>query len=153
MLLRRIGPALVALLFAGNALAGASEDFAALLNEEWEARLARYPVFASQLGDKRYNDQWEDLRPAAIREYQDQSRDFLRRTYAIDKTALDDTDQLNFELFRRTLQDRVDAFQFNGHLLPLHHRGGAQKGLHAAKSSDATHSRPDRGAAGRRCRG
>jgi prolyl oligopeptidase len=29
-------------------------------------------------------------------------------------------------LFRRTLQTSVDEFQFNGHLMPLHHRGGVQ---------------------------
>ncbi len=126
MPLRRTCTALILTLLASNALAGASEDFAALMDEEWEARLAYSPVFASQLGDKRYNDRWEDRSLAAIRAYQDQSREFLRRTYAIDKAALDATDQLNFELFRRSLQDRVDAFQFKAHLLPLHHRGGAQ---------------------------
>lgn len=126
MPLRQISTALLLLLLSCTVYADASDDFAALLNEEWEARLAYSPVFASQLGDKRYNQQWEDLSLGAIKAYQDQSRDFLRRTYAIDKSALNDADQLNFELFRRTLQNRVDAFQFKGHLLPLHHRGGAQ---------------------------
>jgi prolyl oligopeptidase len=126
MPLRRISTTLIALLLTGNVFADASDDFAALLDAEWEARLADSPVFASQLGDKRYNDRWADHSLGAIKAYQDQSRDFLRRTYAIDKTALSEADQLNFELFRRTLQDRVDGFQFNAHLMPLHHRGGAQ---------------------------
>jgi len=126
MPLRQWNTTLILLLLSCNAFAGASEDFAALLDEEWESRLAYYPVFASQLGDKRFNDQWEDQSLAAIRAYQDQSRQFLRRTYAIDKAALNEAEQLDFELFRRTLQDRVDVFQFNAHLMPLHHRGGAQ---------------------------
>jgi prolyl oligopeptidase len=142
MSLCRFSTALIVLLAACNAFAGASEDFATLLADEWEARLARYPVFASELGDKRYNDQWEDLRLAAVREYQDKSREFLRRTYAIDKAALNDADQLNFELFRRTLQNRVDRFQFNAHLLPLHHRGGAQN-LEETASGLSFESVPD----------
>ena len=126
MPLRQISTALLLLLLSCTVYADAGDDFAALMAEEWEARLAYDPVFASELGDRRYNQQWEDLSLGAIKTYQDQSRDFLRRTYAIDKSALNDTDQLDYELFRRTLQSRVDAFQFKGHLLPLHHRGGAQ---------------------------
>lgn len=126
MSLRQFLTALIVVLLCGNTFAAASEDFAALLAEEWEARLAYSPEFASQLGDKRYNQQWSDRSLDSIAAYQKQSREFLRRTYAIDKTALDETDQLNFELFRRTLQNRVDAFQFNEHLLPIHHRGGVQ---------------------------
>ena len=62
----------------------------------------------------------------AIERNQQQSRDFLRRVYAIDQSALSEVDQLNFELFRRTLQNRVDGYQFNAHLMPIHHRGGVQ---------------------------
>lgn len=126
MPLRRICTTLAMLLLSSAVVGETSEDFAVLLAEEWEARLAYSPEFASQLGDKRYNRQWSDLSLASIQAYQEQSREFLRRTYAIDKTALDEQDQLNLELFRRTLQDRVDAFQFNAHLLPIHHRGGVQ---------------------------
>ena len=53
-------------------------------------------------------------------------RDFLRRVYAIDRSALGADDQLNYELFRRDLQYTVDEYQFNGHLMPFSHRGGVQ---------------------------
>ncbi len=107
-------------------LAAASDDFNVLMHQAWEARLANDPVFASQLGDRRYNDRWADQNIEAISTRQAQERDFLRRVYAIDRDALAANDQLNYELFRRELQYRVDEFQFNGHLLPFSHRGGVQ---------------------------
>ena len=126
MHIRRYLIVMFAALLAGNALADATAEFNALIDEEWEARLANYPVFASQLGDKRYNQLWADRSISAIERTQQQSREFLRRVYAIDQSALSEIDQLNFELFRRTLQNRVDGYQFNAHLMPIHHRGGVQ---------------------------
>lgn len=126
MQIRRYLIVMFAALLGGNALADATAEFNALMDEEWEARLANNPVFASQLGDKRYNQLWGDLSITAIERNQQQSRDFLRRVYAIDQSALSEVDQLNFELFRRTLQNRVDGYQFNAHLMPIHHRGGVQ---------------------------
>ena len=108
------------------ASAGPAEDFAALLDEVWEWQLAENPMFASRLGDKRYNDRWSDQSLAATERRQDETREFLRRVYAIDRSALSDDEQLNYELFRRQLQDDVDLFQFNGHLLPFYQRGGVQ---------------------------
>lgn len=111
---------------ANNALADATEDFHALLDEAWEWQLRENPMMASGLGDRRYNDQWSDDSIAAIERRQGETREFLRRAYAIDAGALSDSDQLNHELFRRSLQDQVDQFGFNGHLIPFYQRGGVQ---------------------------
>jgi len=106
--------------------AGAAEDFSALLDEAWEWQLAQYPTMASSLGDRRYNDQWTDNSLAAIERRQKETREFLKRTYAIDRAALSADDQLNHELFRRELQDSIDLAAFNGHLIPFSQRGGVQ---------------------------
>ena len=120
--------ALAALLLAatGPAHGAAGDDFAALLDEAWEWRLASYPMFASQLGDKRYNDRWADMSLAAIDQRHADVRAFLQRLYAIDRSALSESDELNYELFRRELQNDVDAYAFNAHLMPFSHSGGAQ---------------------------
>ena len=112
--------------FAQTSLAGPSEDFEALLDEAWEWQLKENPMMASGLGDRRYNDQWTDNSVQAIKRRQDETREFLRRAYAIDRTALSEDDQLNYELFRRSLQDRVDLFKFDSHLIPFYQRGGVQ---------------------------
>jgi prolyl oligopeptidase len=118
---------LILILAQGSAaVAAAADDFAALLDEVWEWQLAENPMFASQLGDKRYNDRWSDNSLEAIERQQQETRAFLQRIYEIDRSALSETDQLNYELFRRQLQDSVDTSAFSGHLLPFYQRGGVQ---------------------------
>ena len=111
---------------SGAAMADASDDFATLLDEHWEWRMNTSPVFASMLGDRRFNDQWGDNSLQGIEKEHQETREFLRRVYAIDKNALSEDDQLNHELFRRQLQENVDEHQFNAHLIPFSHRGGIQ---------------------------
>jgi len=122
----RIALCTLVLGLAQTSLAGPSEDFEALLDEAWEWQLKENPMMASGLGDRRYNDQWTDNSIQAIKRRQDETREFLRRAYAIDRTALSEDDQLNYELFRRSLQDRVDLFKFDSHLIPFYQRGGVQ---------------------------
>jgi len=123
---QRILPTVLLIIISSAAFADAGSDFATLLDEHWEAHLANDPVSASMNGERRFNDQWTDLSLDAIEKRHLQSRDFLRRVYAIDRNALPEDQQLNYELFRRQLQDTVDKYQFNGYLMPLHHRGGIQ---------------------------
>ena len=119
--------AMAALLLSAQALADAGEDFRALLDEHWEWTLDSNPVLASEtLGDRRGNDRWMDISLAAIEAREQQQREFLRRAYAIDPAALNAEDQLNHELFRRELQDNIDAAQFKDYLQPFRHRGGIQ---------------------------
>ncbi len=122
------GTLLAALLVmtSGAAMADAAEEFATLLDEHWEWQMSTSPVWASMLGDRRFNDQWSDDSLDAIENRHVQTREFLRRTYAIDSAALSAEDKLNHELFRRQLQDNVDEYQFGDYLMPFEHRGGVQ---------------------------
>jgi len=122
----RITLCALALSFSQTSIAGPTEDFHALLDEAWEWQLKENPMMASGLGDRRYNDQWTDNSISAIKRRQDETRVFLRRAYAIDRSTLSEDDQLNYELFRRSLQDRVDLFKFDSHLIPFYQRGGVQ---------------------------
>jgi prolyl oligopeptidase len=117
----------ILLLVAGvSAGAGPSEDFDELLAESWEWQLQQNPVFASRLGDRRYNDQWTDVSPAAYERRSAEQTAFLRRLRAIDSTQLSAEDQLNYDLFRRELQDAVDSYQYKYYLMPINQRGGVQ---------------------------
>ncbi len=122
----RVLAAIFAVLLAAPVYADASAEFSGLLDEDWETQMADFPTFASSLGDRRYNDQWTDQSLAAVEKRHDKDRQFLRRLYAIDRDALSEAEQLNFELFRRELQNDVDAHQFKGYLMPFSHRGGVQ---------------------------
>ena len=124
--MRKITFVLLWLAVAGNAAADAGAEFQTLLDEHWEWTLANTPMMASALGDRRYNRDWADRSLAGIERQHLERRAFLRRTYAIDRATLSEADQLNYELFRRQLQDEVDAHQFHAYLLPFDHQGGIQ---------------------------
>jgi len=102
------------------------EDFATLLTEAWEWQLTEYPVFASRLGDRRRNDQWQDLSLAAFTRRHEHQQAFLRRLRAIDSAALTTDDQLNYDLFRRELENSIDAHQYKNYRMPMSQRGGVQ---------------------------
>jgi uncharacterized protein (DUF885 family) len=114
------------LLASQAALADAGEDFNALLDEAWEWYLEQNPMVASRAGDRRYNTEWGDRSLRGIEMQHLQRREFLSRLSAIDKSALSEADQLNYELFRRDLQRRVDEHSFEGFLMPFSQRGGVQ---------------------------
>ena len=114
------------LLATSGAVADPGADFATLVDEVWEWRLAENPLLASRLGDRRYNTVWRNRSFDAIGARHLQSRDFLRRLYAIGRAQLAESDLLNYELFRRALQNEVDAHQFKAYLMPFSHRGGVQ---------------------------
>ena len=114
------------LLATSGAVADPGADFATLVDEVWEWRLAENPLLASRLGDRRYNTVWRNRSFDAIGARHLQSRDFLRRLYAIGRAQLAESDLLNYELFRRALQNEVDAHQFKAYLMPFNHRGGVQ---------------------------
>ena len=126
MKLTRIALLLLSFYCGGAASADATSDFQTLLDEHWEWRLANSPVMASMMGDRRYNREWRDNSLGAIEQGHIETQAFLRRAYAIDRGALSPDDQLNYELFRRQLQDAVDEYQFESFLVPFDHQGGIQ---------------------------
>lgn len=108
------------------AYAGPAEDFQALLDEAWEWQLAENPVGASRLGDRRFNDQWADMSLDAIERRFEQQQVFLRQLRAIDSSLLSETDALNYDLFRRQLENSIDGHEFKTYLMPMSQRGGVQ---------------------------
>ena len=107
-------------------LAAPADDFQALLEEAWQWRLASFPVFASRLGDRRFNTEWADLSVAAHQQRNDDRRDFLTRLRAIDADQLSADERLNYDLFRRDLEDDIAEHRFNSYLMPMSQRGGVQ---------------------------
>src|SRR6202158_4965003 len=59
-----------------------------LLHERWEYTMRTSPIYASILGDKRYNDKLDDFSQQAIDDDLEQTRRFLDRFEAIDAARL-----------------------------------------------------------------
>src|SRR5690349_1995442 len=75
----------------------------ALFEEQWEELMRRTPVWASQLGDRRYNDRWEDVSLQAIQSNIEHDRAMLRRLKEIDPAKLAPGDRINYRLFEKDL--------------------------------------------------
>jgi uncharacterized protein (DUF885 family) len=83
-----------------------------LLHEQWEYTMRTNPIYASILGDKRYNDQVDDFSQQAIDDNLEQSRRFLALFEAIDTTGFPDQEILNKQLMVRDLRMGLEGARF-----------------------------------------
>jgi uncharacterized protein (DUF885 family) len=90
-----------------------------LLHEQWEYTLRRSPIFASILGDKRYNDQLDDFSQKAIDEDLVETRKFLSRFDAIDTSGFPEQEILNKQLMVRDLKMNLEGASFNPWEMPV----------------------------------
>ena len=111
---------------AAQASTAAGERLAALFEAEWERTLRQQPTYASRLGDRRYDDRWPDLSVEALEAAHAADRRDLDALRAIPFAALTDAEQLDYRLFERRLEDRIEAFGHRAWLMPVGHRGGVQ---------------------------
>lgn len=109
-----------------GALNKASKELHELFASEWEFRMRENPTLASTLGDRRWNDRWEDLSLEAFNRRQAEERRFLSKLLSIPRHELSAQDQLNYDLFKKELEMRIEEYQYGWHLIPLNHMGGIQ---------------------------
>ena len=96
-----------------------SGELHALFADEWAARLARDPLFASQMGSADYNDRLPINSSVDHERFIEQDREFLQRLRAIDTSLLGDDDRLNYELFEFVVQSRATLAEYRPHLVPI----------------------------------
>ena len=95
-----------------------------LLHEQWEYTLRTSPIYASILGDKRYNDQLDDFSQHAIDDNLEQSRRFLARFEAIDTAGFPDQEVLNKQLMVRDLSMALEGARFKPWEMPVNQFNG-----------------------------
>lgn len=100
------------------------EELRQLFADEWEARLQSSPLFASRLGDRRFDDQLSDVGLQAQRSRLDRAAGFLERLRNIDPALLEAQDRLDHALFARLLEDRLAAGGLQEYLQPITNRSG-----------------------------
>ena len=95
-----------------------------LFHEYWEEYLKLNPEFASQIGDKRYDDKISDYSVAAINDWLARERDYELRLAAIDSTGFTDQEKISQELLMRDLEEDEDAAQFKEWEMPVNQISG-----------------------------
>ncbi len=103
----------------------AAERLHRLFDLAWAQRLDDAPEHATFFGIPGYGDRWSDLSPAAVARRRAQAGAPLELLRSIDRSELDDADQLSWDVFEQQAVSDADAARFpNDHLLvvgPLGH--------------------------------
>ncbi len=95
-----------------------------LLADQWEYTLRTNPVFASIIGDKRYNDKLDDGSEAAVLKDLEETRKYVARFQAIDTTGFPEQEALNKTLMVRGLQEQLDTAKFKEWEMPVNQFNG-----------------------------
>ena len=86
----------------------------------FEADLALFPTFATEIGDHRYDDQLEvTISEEHIAEQRRLFQRALRRAGEIKLADVDSRDRLYLEVFTRNLQLALDGLRFKQQLMPV----------------------------------
>jgi len=106
--------------------ASAAERLHALFAAEWDWTMEQNPTWASALGDRRWNDRWEDLSPEAFEARETHQRAALARLAAIPRAELDREDQVSYDVFRYLYETQVEGYQYRGHYIRTNTYDGVQ---------------------------
>jgi uncharacterized protein (DUF885 family) len=104
----------------------AAKRLHALFDHEWDWRMQEYPLFATSVGDHRFDDKLPDVTPAAENRRMQQNDGFLEELRRIDRTSLSTDDRINYDMFKAQLEERRDSHRFNEQLMALN----ADSGFH-----------------------
>ena len=104
----------------------ASQQLNQLFKTEWDYQMEQSPEQASNLGDRRWNDKWSDESLDAIARRHQHDQEVLEKLKQIDRRGLDSADQLNYDLFQKRYEQRVEGYKFRWFLVPLNQRDGIQ---------------------------
>jgi uncharacterized protein (DUF885 family) len=92
----------------------------------WDRDMQDRPEEASEMGDRRWNDQWMDMSLEAYSRRDQHDKEVLAELAKIDRKSLNKTDQLNYDLFQKRFQDRVEQYKFHWFLMSFNQREGPQ---------------------------
>jgi uncharacterized protein (DUF885 family) len=98
--------------------------FPKILQDAWEAQLQLDPLFATQCGDRRYNDRFPEVGEAAVEHKRQACRGFLARVGLISREALTPADQLNYDIFTNMLSGELAVLETSIHRMGLSKQGG-----------------------------
>ena len=109
----RVSVAPVAKLDANQRLDSLAESY-------FDESLPLNPLAATSIGDMRYNDRYTaGFDPEVRRGLRDLVAKYEARLRTVDRTTLDETHQITYDVFLRSLEDQRRSQDFAAHLLPL----------------------------------
>jgi len=129
---------------AVDARAEAAKALHALFDEFWEKTMQLNPVFATYIGDNRFNDQYaNDIGPEWRKATEELARDSLARIQKMDPNLLEGQDRLSYDVFVFDREVEIDGFRFPDELTPINQffsdptffaQMGSGQGIHPFKT-------------------
>jgi uncharacterized protein (DUF885 family) len=104
---------------APAASTAATTQLEQLFADHWDFTLRESPLFATSVGDHRFNDRLGGASPADIERRAAAQRAFLDRLWRIDRSALPREEQVSYDMLVRSLSEALEAHRFRTHLMPL----------------------------------
>jgi len=92
----------------------------------YEYSMLEYPEYATFTGYPGQNDRWTDHSENAAKRREANDRMVVRAVVAIDTSGFSDDDLLNYQLFRRLVENGVESHRFPDELLRLNQMNGPQ---------------------------
>jgi uncharacterized protein (DUF885 family) len=98
-----------------------------LFKLDWDYTMRENPEFATEVGYPGLNDRWSDNSLAAIARRQRELRAPLKVLQSIRRARLNAADQLNYDLFKRNLEEAIAGTRFPSEDLPITQLNGVQQ--------------------------
>ena len=103
-----------------------NQKFETYLNEDWEIYLNENPLFASYVGDKRFNDKIKSNSIDVFNDSKKSDTSSLNKLRQINQSILSDENKLNYKLKEFDLLNNIESKEFPIYFLRLNQRGGIQ---------------------------
>jgi uncharacterized protein (DUF885 family) len=97
-----------------------------LFDQVWQEDLMDDPLSATAAGDTRYNDKLPDVSQATIDAHNARNFTRLQALRKIKKDKLDKVDVLNYDLFEREINERINAANYKSYLYDIRTFSGPQ---------------------------
>ncbi len=112
--------AVILLILASSASAQTDPGLRVLADNYWDAVMERYPTFATETGDYRFNDRLPDLSEEARLQWRQALALFLKQVRALPVVDLSPNDRLTRDLLEHVIQDSLlENASLHKHYLPL----------------------------------
>src|SRR6184192_4439446 len=109
----------------------------------WEYLMTEYPEYATYVGYPGQNARWTDNSLQAIERRQRELQEPLAVVKAIRRDRLSPPDRLNYDLFRRGLEEQIEGTRFKDEYLAITQLDGVQQDVGRLLAQMPTTSVPD----------
>ena len=103
-----------------------NSSFNSIIDSEWLKIISDNPVYASSMGDLRFNTEWSDNSIKKIKLNYEHNLKILEKLNNIDINDLNYENRINYKLFKKQYENSIESHSYETYLMPFSHRGGIQ---------------------------